>query len=187
MDSSDTQQAPMLCVAIYRFEDGRLVITLQDDPNKAVDVIAEALEQDGFGEVRARSPVMKIRAIRELEETQLFTLTITDLQIGQVFDTKGREFKTAPLSRHAVHAELDRQVEHRRANANVDPDVLARWPDWAAAIAARIADECDTADEDRPTLLSTLKECFLASPHAAHQLIGTSVIEADYLQQFAAD
>ena len=170
------------CVAVYRFENGRLVITIQGDPNKATEVVAEALEQDGFGEIRGRSPVMKIRAVRDLEQTMLFTLDMVDLPLGEVYDSAGREFKTAPLCRDAINAALDRDVERRRATVNVSPEVLKQWPEWAAAIALRIADESPYV-EDKALLITVLKDCFLAAPHVAHRLIGTGIIESGYLNE----
>jgi hypothetical protein len=168
------------CVAVYRFENGRLVITVQGNPSKAIDVVAEALEQDGLP-VQGKSAIMKITAIREAEQTMLFTLDMTDLPIGQVFDSAGREFKSAPLSRDAVNAQLDRDVDFQRATVGVDPDVMKHWPDWATAIAIRIADESPYV-EDKPTLIAVLAECFKAMSHVAHRLIGTGIIESDYIQ-----
>ena len=169
------------CVAVYRFESGRFVITIQGNPNKAIEVMAEALEQDGF-EVQGRSPVMKLTSMRELEQTLLFTLDMADLPVGQVYDSAGREFKSAPLSRDAIHAKTNREVEYRRATVGVDPEVLQHWPEWAAALALRIADESPYV-EDKALLISVLTECFLAAPHVAHRLIGTGVIESGYLNE----
>ena len=169
------------CVAVYRFESGRLVLTVQGDPNKAIEVMAEALEQDGF-EVQGRSPVMKLTSMRELEQTLLFTLDMADLPIGQVYDSAGHEFKSAPLSRDAIHAKTNREVEYRRATVGVDPEVLQHWPEWAAALALRIADESPYV-EDKALLIAVLNECFLAAPHVAHRLIGTGVIESGYLNE----
>jgi len=168
------------CVAVYRFENGRVVITVQGDPNKAIEVVAEAMEQDGFA-VPGRTPVAKIKAIREQEEMLIFSLHMPDLPIGQVFDTSMRDFKTAPLCRVSVHARLDEEVERQRAVASVDPEVVKRWPEWAAAMALRIADEAPYR-EDKAALLTVLKECFTAMPQVACKLIGTEIIESNHFE-----
>ena len=125
---------------------------------------------------------MKIRVIREFEQMQLFTLDMVDLPLGEVYDSAGREFKSAPLSRDAINAALDREVERRRATVNVSPEVLKQWPEWAAAIALRIADESPFT-EDKALLITVLKECFLAAPQVAHRLIGTGIIESGHLSE----
>ncbi len=169
------------CVAVYRFESGRFVITLQGDPNRAIEVVAEALEQDGF-EVRGKSPVAKIKEIREHEQTLMFGVDMVDLPIGQVYDSEGREFKSAPLCRDAIHDRIDREVEFQRATVGVDLEVMKHWPEWATGLALRIADESPYVEE-KALLITVLTDCFLAAPHVAHRLIGTSIIESDYLQE----
>ena len=74
------------------------------------------------------------------------------------------------------------EVERQRALVNVSPEVLKQWPEWATAIALRIADESPFT-EDKALLITVLTDCFLASLHVAHRLIGTGIIESGYLSE----
>jgi len=59
------------CVAVYHFESGRLVITIQGDPNKAIEVMAEALIQDGYPHSRQIAHSQDFRDPRRRSDHEL--------------------------------------------------------------------------------------------------------------------